>query len=361
MNIKSLILGSAAALVVGGAAQAADLPVAEPVDYVKVCDAYGAGYYFIPGTDTCLKISGNVSFEIMQGFIDHNGDSRDDNLVEFDTDYGLKFTAKEETEIDTLTAVIALEGSNGTAGGDRTAIIDKAYIQLGGFVAGLTDSFFGANGGVAYDDFGIGDKDLDLIGYAFDLGNGVSAGIALEEYNGNDAGAGISMPAVAANLGVSQGWGSIGVSGIAYQIRYDDDAINTDLGWAVAGTASFAFDAVTLSAAAGYEKGTGALLPFAAGHTSNGTLSDGYTLSAGLTYAVSDMASFGVDAGYASFDPNSSTNDIDVWGVSGFVSYDLTSNLNITGKIGYRDYDVDNSTSSDYSDWAAFLDIKRSF
>ena len=67
MNIKSLILGSAAALVAGGAAQAADLPVAEPVDYVKVCDAYGAGYFFIPGTDTCLKISGKVEFGIESG------------------------------------------------------------------------------------------------------------------------------------------------------------------------------------------------------------------------------------------------------------------------------------------------------
>jgi hypothetical protein len=34
-----------------GTAQAADLAVAESVEYVKVCDAYGAGYFYAPGSD----------------------------------------------------------------------------------------------------------------------------------------------------------------------------------------------------------------------------------------------------------------------------------------------------------------------
>ena len=60
MNFKTLLLGTAAALSVVGGAQAADLAVAEPVDYVKVCDAYGVGYWYIPGTDTCIRIGGYV-------------------------------------------------------------------------------------------------------------------------------------------------------------------------------------------------------------------------------------------------------------------------------------------------------------
>src|SRR6201993_3235841 len=55
--VKSLLLGSAAGLVAGAGAQAADLPVkAKPVEYVKVCSLYGAGFWYVPGTDTCLKI-----------------------------------------------------------------------------------------------------------------------------------------------------------------------------------------------------------------------------------------------------------------------------------------------------------------
>ena len=57
MNIKSLLIGSAAALVAVSGARAADAVVAEPeaVEYVRVCDAYGAGFFYIPGTETCLK------------------------------------------------------------------------------------------------------------------------------------------------------------------------------------------------------------------------------------------------------------------------------------------------------------------
>jgi hypothetical protein len=70
MNIKSLLLGSAAALAVVSGAQAADAIVAaepEPVEYVRVCDAYGTGYFYIPGTETCLKIEGYIRFQVDGG------------------------------------------------------------------------------------------------------------------------------------------------------------------------------------------------------------------------------------------------------------------------------------------------------
>ena len=54
--VKSLLLGTAAGLVAVAGAQAADMPVkAAPVQYVKICSLYGDGFYYIPGTDTCLK------------------------------------------------------------------------------------------------------------------------------------------------------------------------------------------------------------------------------------------------------------------------------------------------------------------
>ena len=71
--VKSLLLGSAAGLVVVAGAQAADLPVkAKPVEYVKICSLYGVGFYYIPGTDMCLKIGGWVRAEYGWGM---NGSS----------------------------------------------------------------------------------------------------------------------------------------------------------------------------------------------------------------------------------------------------------------------------------------------
>jgi hypothetical protein len=39
--------------------QAADLPVkAKAVEYVRICSLYSAGFFYIPGTDTCIKLGG---------------------------------------------------------------------------------------------------------------------------------------------------------------------------------------------------------------------------------------------------------------------------------------------------------------
>ena len=63
--IRSLLLGSAAGLLTVAGAQAADLPTrkAAPINYVRICDAYGAGFFYIPGTETCLKVGGLALFE----------------------------------------------------------------------------------------------------------------------------------------------------------------------------------------------------------------------------------------------------------------------------------------------------------
>ncbi len=63
--VKSLLLGSAAALAAVAGAQAADLPSkkASPVNYVKICDPYGSGFFYIPGTETCVRLGGYVRAE----------------------------------------------------------------------------------------------------------------------------------------------------------------------------------------------------------------------------------------------------------------------------------------------------------
>ena len=63
--VKSLALGSAAALFAMGGAQAADLPVkAKAVEYVRICSLYGAGFFYIPGTDTCIKLGGYLRADL---------------------------------------------------------------------------------------------------------------------------------------------------------------------------------------------------------------------------------------------------------------------------------------------------------
>ena len=66
--VKSLMLGSAAGLLAMSGAQAADLPVkAKAVEYVRICSLYGAGFFYIPGTDTCIKLGGYLRVETALG------------------------------------------------------------------------------------------------------------------------------------------------------------------------------------------------------------------------------------------------------------------------------------------------------
>ena len=123
MKIKTLLLGSAAAFAVAGAAQAADLSVAEPVDYVRVCDAFGAGYWYIPGTDTCLKIGGYVRFDVNfhTGSLVDYAVSGNYNAAwtataghsagwDFYTKASVSVTAKSMTEYGPLTGYIVIQG-----------------------------------------------------------------------------------------------------------------------------------------------------------------------------------------------------------------------------------------------------------
>ena len=122
MNIKSLLLGSAAALVAVSGARAADAVVIaepEPVEYVRVCDTYGAGFFYIPGTETCLRVGGYMQYDIGVGSLGHEDvldkeslrdalDTGDiDDLDENDTYYknarvSLQFDVRSETELGTL-------------------------------------------------------------------------------------------------------------------------------------------------------------------------------------------------------------------------------------------------------------------
>ncbi|WP_434729976.1 porin [Rhizobium binae] len=141
MNIKSLLLGSAAALAVVSGAQAADAIVAaepEPVEYVRVCDAYGTGYFYIPGTETCLKINGYIRFQVNVG--DQPGGDNDSDWDAV-TRGQVQFTAKSDTEYGPLTGVIVMQ-FNADNATDQTSKLDSAYIDIAGLRAGLFYSWW---------------------------------------------------------------------------------------------------------------------------------------------------------------------------------------------------------------------------
>jgi opacity protein-like surface antigen len=193
MNIKSLLLGSAAALAAVSGAQAADAIVAaepEPMEYVRVCDAFGTGYFYIPGTETCLKVGGRVRFDAQYGNVYNGADGTFTN-----TRAEIYLNSASDTEWGALkTNIVARfdynphnDDGNGGSFNDatRTRLIG-ANIQLGGFLVGLADSYYssfiGYAGDVINDDvISYGPFELNQVAYVYDAGNGFSAYVALED------------------------------------------------------------------------------------------------------------------------------------------------------------------------------------
>ena len=187
MNIKSLLLGSAAALAAVSGAHAADAIVAaepEPLEYVRICDAYGAGYFFIPGTETCLKVGGRVRTE-GEWYDAYNPNSKVGTL--WHTRAELSLDTATDTEYGPLktNTVIRWDWSDGNSTSTKLLF---ANISLGGFLVGKADSqynsYIGYAGDVINDDVIYdGPYELNQLTYEYDAGNGFSAVISLEDSN----------------------------------------------------------------------------------------------------------------------------------------------------------------------------------
>ena len=177
MNIKSLLLGSAAALAVVSGAQAADAIVAaepEAVEYVRVCDAYGTGYFYIPGTETCLKINGYIRFQVDAGK-DASGTSDWDSF----TRGQVQFTAKSDTEYGPLTGVIVLQTDADNAT-QQSSYLDSAYIDIAGFRAGLFYSWWDDGLSGETDSLASGPTLHNSIRYQYESGD-FYAGVTVDE------------------------------------------------------------------------------------------------------------------------------------------------------------------------------------
>ena len=236
--VKSLLLGTAAGFAAVAGAQAADLPSrkAAPVEYVRVCTAYGAGFFYIPGTDTCLRVGGRVRAEYTFGERWSRGQdsygTRARGRLNIDartaTAYGTLRTFIRY-DVTTSTGSYGYNGANNginrwSNGAGTTSAsglnLDKGFIQFGPITAGKAQSFFDFYA----DDYGFSylrksERSPTLLAYTATFGSGFSATISLEDpattgrLNAVGAYKGTTMPDIVGSLNVTQGWGSAQLSG----------------------------------------------------------------------------------------------------------------------------------------------------
>ena len=208
--VKSLLLGSAAGIVAVGSAVAADLPVrkAAPVDYVQVCSQFGTGYFYIPGTDTCLKVGGYVRYQAQFGEDrwsastdeaagaagDNELDGTNPSIAGPTASRGSSFSqfARGQIALDAMTATEF--GTLGTtirvdAEPDDETSLYLGYIDFAGFRFGRAASYFrtvGIPSFVGGSAFRSGETPNNLVAYTFDAG-AFSAFVSVETPRNNTA------------------------------------------------------------------------------------------------------------------------------------------------------------------------------
>ncbi len=151
MKVKAILFASGAMISIGAPAGAADLSVVEPSEYVRVCDAFGAGYWYIPGSDTCIKIGGYVRFDvryreapIVTG--DHSAN------WDFRTRARLNIWATSQTDLGVLTGFMRLQGNyDPSSSSDKLVALDRAWLSLGHLMAGYDSSTFDYAAGYTLD------------------------------------------------------------------------------------------------------------------------------------------------------------------------------------------------------------------
>lgn len=334
MTLKNILLAAAGVSAVTGGAQAADAVIAaqpEPLEYVRVCDAFGNGYFFIPGTETCLKLEGFVRFQVnagpnASGFSDYDAFTRAQ----------VQFTAKSDTEYGPLTSVMTLKAFAGKYLEPEAARLESAYIDVGGFRAGL---FYG------WWDAGLS-GDTDAVGSPYTLLNSVRY-----QYEAPGFYAGLSVDELEAyaidknDVGVAFGIGGKG-GGFTYQIigGYDTDfeegAIRA-MGTAEIGPGTLGLAAVYASNPNGYyataEWATAAEYAFKA--------TDKLVITPGIQY----FGNYGANAKKSEF------GTVDAWKAGLTLDYQFVDNFYAKASLQYLDVDNAEGVTT------GFLRLQRAF
>jgi hypothetical protein len=400
MKLKSLLFGSAAVLAAGTGAQAADLPTVEPVEYVRICDAFGTGFFYIPGTDTCLKLSGYVRVE--SHYVD--GDNAD-----LTNRYGapssevdnwstrvrghVEWDARTQTDIGLVRAFIAMEGTRGP--GDVVSdpvstyssgvTLASAFVQIsndwGTYTAGKFGSFFDFFGSHCYcTRIGIedGTTDPNLFAWTFAGGNGFSLSISAEDpdstgrrKNGDDDYEGLEAPDDVANIRVDQGWGSAQIMGAVRQIH---DVNDDGIGWAVGGGLKIGIPGGWEAVGQGtYSEGAVAYVWSNFGGRGLGDFDgpDGDETNTawggrgGVQGPIFGNVTVWADGAYYHEEEADDADELDFWAVAVGGRWEPAPGLRVGPEFAFNSFDMDdggaNDENGDFDIWGVMWRLQRNF
>lgn len=376
------------------AAQAADLGVKKPtaVDYVKTCPTYGAGFFVVPGTTSCLKVMGRVRADYMI----ENPTSRATNANRFRVRGYMAFDHRTSTEYGLLRTFVRAYFQRENAA--DTTVLEQAFIQFGGLTAGRVTPlwehgwspwFAGSNnyGGYSFILY------TNTIGYTMKLSNAVSATLALEDVTERNRGltggtlAGTRMQDVVGSVDYTDSWGSLKLMGALHQVRSTAPNISATYGYAVGAAGKinlpFAskgtnlwFNAVLTEGAVSYAGYNTIAIGSFSRAAVDGTVSGGkirltqaWAIAGGLQVYLTPTVWTSLGGSYANYDPSGVANTLKTYALVGQVGWQPTSGFLIGAEVYYRKIDGPAATinagfgtrGNDTSDWVGRVRFQRDF
>jgi hypothetical protein len=247
-----LLLGTAAGLVAASAAQAADMPLkAKPVQYVKICTLYGDGYYYIPGTDTCIRLGGYVQLQVAWNAAGarnpaysgtQGAQDRTVSPLSSRARANIGMDTRTQTPYGTLRTLTSLHFQNQDQA--ESFNVARAFVQWAGFSFGRLQSFadiwnLGGTYSVetAQTNSDTGANGVNEIAYSLDLGNGGLLTFGVDERRTksltnlsvssalkvgaepSDFHQGETWPDAYVNLRLNQDWGYAAITGGAHNVN----------------------------------------------------------------------------------------------------------------------------------------------
>ena len=324
------------------------------MEYVRVCDAFGTGYFYIPGTETCLKIGGYIRFQTNFG---PDEDLRDSSRGRGTSDWDtftrgqLQIDAKNDTELGTLESTIVLQTNADSVNGGST-FLDTASFKIAGLKFGYYYSWW--DDGIAGETDALATKTLfNSISYTYE-GGAFKAGISVDELEG------IGRDNTAPFLGLA----------------LPSNFTRKDNGVGVAGMLSGSVGGVTATLLGGYdtEREEGAIRAIMTAAIGSGTLNlagvyatdpnvyyneSEWTVAASYEFKATDKLTITPAAQY--FGDYAFINGIDAWRVGLTVGYKITDGLKALATVQYQDVDDSARYTVGGDETTGFFRLQRDF
>jgi hypothetical protein len=309
------------------------------MEYVRVCDAFGTGYFYIPGTETCLKIGGEIR---ATAYVNESDLAFDEAEEDFNSEVRARITfeAKNDSEIGTIGSYVRIQSEQGDDLGRSTVALDQAYITVGGFKVGRALTWADDWGLAGESDAFFGNARFNTISYTY-TSDAFTAGLGVDDLSdvyldGNE----IGLEAVVSG---SLGAATATVNGV-YDFGDDEGAIagviSADIGPGTLGIAG--------AWASGYSTGYDFEAEWTIGAAYTFKATDKLSITPQVVY-FGDVAAEDVATGITDF------TSTDAWAADLLVEYRLATGLTASADVRYVDLDGGDSN------WDGFVRLTRSF